>query len=162
MWNTISSSGKKAWSFNALGLNPRRICARRLNVLRLNVRCFNPRPPIKESLFAFLFLIIVFNASAFGRREAARESQNTLPLGAISLTGTIALYGSEPRPFAGIVGRDGAEYAIYPLEAAEELKFLQGHLIEFIVIPLGEDEARGLENLFPGRWVRLHSYRIMD
>ena len=111
----------------------------------------------------FLFILMAANAFAFGRREAARESQASPPVNSITFLGTLVLYGNEPVSFAGIISVEGTEYAVYPREMVEELRTLQGHLIEFTILPLAEEEARGLENTYlGGGWVRLLSWKIID
>ena len=118
--------------------------------------------PAKKIITLVLFFLIALNAFAFGRREAARESQ-TSPENSLSFLGVLVIYGNEPVTFAGIVSVEGNEYAVYPRDMVEELRTLQGHLIEFTIIPLGEEEARGLENPYlGGGWVRLLSYKIIE
>ena len=52
----------------------------------------------------------------------------------VKIIGRVVIFGSEPHTFAGIVGEDGTQYAIYPPEVEAELRELQVHLIEFIVV----------------------------
>jgi hypothetical protein len=59
------------------------------------------------------------------------------------LTGRVQIYGSEPRTFVGIVDEQGTEFAVYPPSQEEELRKLQGYLIEFTVIFLEEPQGNG-------------------
>jgi hypothetical protein len=62
------------------------------------------------------------------------------------ITGTVQIYGNEPHTFAGIAGENGEEYAVYPPSCEDELRTLQGRLIDFTVIIL--DEPKGYGSLF--------------
>jgi len=64
----------------------------------------------------------------------------------VKILGQIEIFGNSPHIFAGIVDENGVAYAIYPPSREEELRMLQGHLIEFTVIIL--DEPRGAGGLF--------------
>ena len=103
----------------------------------------------------FFICVLVFvapNTFSFGRRDAVDNSQqeNTKVI-----LGQVVIYGSEPHTFAGIAEQNGTEYVIYPRETADELRALQGHLIEFTVILM--EEAPG-----PGITVRPVSWRIIQ
>ena len=69
------------------------------------------------------------------------SSENTM-----KITGRVETFGNVPHTFVGIVGEDGIQYAVYPPAQEEQLKSLQGHLIEFTVILL--EEGRGYGSLF--------------
>jgi len=62
------------------------------------------------------------------------------------ITGMVQIYGNEPHTFVGIVEGNGTEYAVYPRSSEDDLRKLQGHLIEFTVIFL--DEPRGEGSLY--------------
>ena len=49
------------------------------------------------------------------------------------IKGMVKIYGNEPHVFVGLVDEDGTEYAIYPRAKEDELRQLQGHLLEFLV-----------------------------
>ena len=66
--------------------------------------------------------------------------------GTRKIIGKVQIYGSEPRTFVGIVDQDKTEYAVYPASQENELRKLQGHLIEFTVVFL--DEPQGYGSLF--------------
>jgi len=105
---------------------------------------------------------------SFGRKEKSNEPQNNqvnsveavdtpnqpkavIPPEAgqestIKILGQIEIYGSFPHTFAGIVDENGTAYAIYPPSVENELRDLQGHLIEFTVIFL--DKPQGLGGMF--------------
>jgi hypothetical protein len=125
---------------------------------------------MKFAIFALLFIIIASCASSLGKKEknnasgAPANSVETINTGnqtgdggnngnsgnsmgnTIKITGKIQIYGNEPHTFVGIVAEDGAEYAVYPPSKEEELRTLQGYLIEFTVVLL--DEPQGFGSLF--------------
>ena len=125
---------------------------------------------MKKVFLPCLFFALAFNASASGGREASKHSQPpppgpSVPENARTLLGSIVMFGNEPFSFAGIVEENGAEYAVYPRERREELRLLQGHLIEFTVLPLDETQraqAQATEGVsLGGGWVMLYHYRIV-
>jgi len=59
------------------------------------------------------------------------------------ITGMVQIYGNEPHTYVGIVEGNGTEYAVYPRSSEDELRRLQGHLIEFTVIFLDEPKDEG-------------------
>ena len=77
------------------------------------------------------------------------------------ITGRVQIYGNEPHTFVGIIDQqDGTEYAVYPPSKEEELRGLQGHLIEFTVIK--QDEPMGLGGLqLKGGTVTVVEWRIV-
>ena len=90
--------------------------------------------------FIFLFTFAAFNLFSLGNREKIGDSPsaNVETSGAdmkntIKITGRIMIYGNEPHTSVGIVDEKGTEYAISPASREEELRTLQGHLIEFTV-----------------------------
>ena len=109
-----------------------------------------------------LFVLATPDVFSFGRKEKVSDSQNTQinnveaaetanqpdtgQENTIKILGRIRIYGSEPRTYAGIVDENGTAYAIYPPSAEDELRRLQGHIIEFSVIVL--DEPQGYGSLF--------------
>ena len=111
-------------------------------------------------LFFTLFSIVaVSGCISFGAGEKARNPPNNdaeavgaaNPAdanmgGTAKIIGTIQVFGNEPRTFVGIVDQDKTEYAVYPPSREEELRRLQGHLIEFTVVFL--DEPHGPGSLF--------------
>jgi hypothetical protein len=91
-----------------------------------------------------------------GGNDSGISMKNT-----VKITGTVQIYGNEPHTFAGIAGENGKEYAIYPPSSEDELRALQGHLIDFTVIIL--DEPKGYGSLFlrggtvtPVEWRIIH------
>ena len=66
----------------------------------------------------------------------------------VMIRGRVQIYGNEPHTFAGIVDENGTEYAVYPRSSEDELRPLQGYLIEFTVIML--DETQGYGGMFLG------------
>jgi len=59
------------------------------------------------------------------------------------ITGMVQVYGNEPHTYVGIIEGNGTEYAVYPSSSEDELRKLQGHLIEFTVIFLDEPKGEG-------------------
>jgi len=113
---------------------------------------------MKLIVFLLFFVCITPNVFPCGRKEknnvqpataetfGAAEQINTGTENMTKLTGRVQIYGSEPHTFAGIVDENGTEFAVYPPEQEEELRKLQGHLIEFTVVFL--DDPRGYGSLF--------------
>ena len=77
----------------------------------------------------FIFAIMNFLSCVSVRSEDSISVENT-----VIITGRVVVYGNEPRTYAAIVDTDGVRYAIYPRSRENELRQLQGHLIEFTVI----------------------------
>ena len=126
----------------------------------------NRRQQMKVILFTFLFIILAFNAFSLGKKEADNTSVYTPdnsvePINAgnqlensmenrmentTTIRGKIQIYGSEPHTFVGIVAENGTEYAVFPPSKEEELRMLQGYLIEFTVVL--SDEPQGFGSMF--------------
>jgi len=107
-----------------------------------------------------LYIVAASLAFSAGIREAVSDSQNppviveTVDIAVqantsdstTTITGMIQIYGNEPHTFVGIIDhQDSTEYAVYPPSKEEELRGLQGHLIEFTVVK--QDEPMGLGGL---------------
>ena len=111
---------------------------------------------MKRAILVFLFMLTAINLFALGRREKMNDFQHsfadnieTINAGAentIKILGRVQIYGNEPHTFLGIIDENGVEYAVYPQSREEELRKLQGHLIEFTVIVL--DNPQGYGSLF--------------
>jgi hypothetical protein len=97
----------------------------------------------------------------FGKKEkknGAEHSSNSstaetaaiesLPTAQTKILGRVQIYGNEPHTFVGIVDQNGTEYAVYPSSQEEELRKLQGYLIEFTVVFLDEEEPQSYGGLF--------------
>ena len=105
----------------------------------------------RVAILIIIFTVLPFNVFSFGRREKRTAvntvTENTMETeNTVKIRGTVRIFGNTPHTFVGIVSEDGEEYAVYPPEMEEELRRLQGHLIEFIVLLL--DEPRGQGSLF--------------
>ena len=122
-------------------------------------------------LFSVFFLLLVtFSVFSFGKKDMNNSSQcaaagnTTADNGGgstVKITGRIQIYGNEPHTFAGIIDENGVEYAIYPPSKEDELRTLQGYVIEFIVEML--DEPRGLGGLqLRGGTVTPVEWRIIE
>jgi hypothetical protein len=61
----------------------------------------------------------------------------------IKIVGKVQIYGTDPFTFVGILDQNGSEYAVYPPEKEEEIRTLQGHLIEFQVVFANEQRSYG-------------------
>ena len=117
---------------------------------------------MKLFFFILFSTITISGCFSFGNREKANSPQNPSNNDAETITavnsaaaneggdrkiiGTVQIYGSEPHTFVGIVDQDKTEYAVYPASMEDELRKLQGYLIEFTVIFL--DEPQGYGSLF--------------
>ena len=123
---------------------------------------------MKSVFLTLLSIVIITGVFSLGKREKTNDSQNPpITTGAetvgftshgntnqadadenntAKIIGRIQVYGSEPHTFVGIIDQDKTEYAVYPASREEELRRLQGHLIEFTVVFL--DEPQGYGSLF--------------
>ena len=116
---------------------------------------------MKITIFVLIFIFITFNIFPLGKKENMDTAPN-LPgsnvkstdagkqndrskENIIKIRGRVEIYGNEPRTFAGIVDENGIEYSVHPRSVENELRQLQGHLIEFTVIVL--DEPQGFSSL---------------
>jgi len=109
-----------------------------------------------------LFVFTAMGVFSLGRKEKMNDSKNSPILdletidkvqqsdaadeNIIKIIGRIIIYGNEPHTYAGIIDENGIEYAVYPPSKEEELRKLEGHLIEFTVILL--DKPQGYGGLF--------------
>ena len=94
---------------------------------------------MKYIIFAFA-IISVFSCVTATSRENT-DVENTR-----KITGIVQVYGNEPHTYVGIIDMNGIEYSVYPRSKEEELRQLQGYLIEFTVVLL--DEPQGYGSLF--------------
>ena len=117
--------------------------------------------------YVFVILLNIFIALslfAFGSQEQMEDSkqlpQEEPPQNTVKILGMIQIYGNEPHTFVGIQGEDGEEYAVYSPSNENELRKLQGHLIEFTVIFTEEEQSFGSLFLKSGT-VKPVSWRII-
>ena len=132
---------------------------------------------MKFYIFVLSFILISSSVFSLGKKEKMNESQpspvensetagtgNEAETGAentAKILGKIQIYGSEPHTFVGIIDENGREYAVYPPSQEENLRKLQGHLIEFTVILL--DEPQGYGSLFlKGETVTPVSWKVIQ
>jgi len=102
-----------------------------------------------KTVFLALAVFTVFSCGTMSGQPQSEAGGKTKTQGkekTIKLKGIIKIFGSEPHTFAGIVDEKGVEYSIYPPEKEDELRKLQGNLIEFTVILL--DKPQGYGSLF--------------
>jgi len=110
---------------------------------------------MKHIFFILVFIFTAFSIFPEGIRErvntnTVNQSEN-LPTSngeenIVKITGKVEIYGNEPFTYVGIVDQNDIIYSVYPPEKENELKRLQGRLIEFTVILL--DEPRGYGSLY--------------
>ena len=102
---------------------------------------------MKPVVFLLFFMCIIPNVFPCGKKEVksagAEGRSNTMTNNVIKITGRVAIFGSEPHTFAGIVDENGTEFAVYPPEQEAKLRKLQGYLIEFTVVFLDEPKGEG-------------------
>ena len=94
------------------------------------------------SLMSFSIFCANSRHSSVENIEQVNDSMETT----IKIVGRVQIYGNVPHTYAGIVDENDNLYAVYPKSQEEELRKLQGHLIEFTVILL--DKPRGYGSLF--------------
>lgn len=94
---------------------------------------------MRLAIFFLVFLSFLSCASAKNRGGM----ENTSTEEPVKVTGRIQIYGNEPHTFVGIVDKDGNEYAVYIRSGEDELRRLQGHLIEFTVVFLDDQQSYG-------------------
>jgi len=132
-------------------------------------------PFIKFVFFALFFIVGTAGAFSFGRKEAVNNPQNQPSINvkttadqpdageniSVKITGRIQIYGNEPHTFVGIIDhQDGTEYAVFPPSPNEELRGLQGRLIEFTVVK--QDGPMGFGALqLKGGSVKVIEWRII-
>lgn len=92
----------------------------------------------KSVLFFVMFTIAPFFLFSSGIKEEMNNAE-----GAVKITGKIEIYGSEPHTFVGIVDENGTEYAVHAPSREDELRRLQGRLIEFTVVFLDDPQVFG-------------------
>ena len=109
--------------------------------------------------FIFFIFAIIFLFSCVSTESSERSGgieveytnntdENTIELNdgdikTVKITGRVQVYGNEPHTFVGIVDLNEVEYAVYPISKENELRRLQGHLIEFTVVFIDEPKAFG-------------------
>jgi len=102
---------------------------------------------LKFIFLAFIIISLFSCATAANRKnEAVKNTKNCERTNMeinTKITGRVQVYGNEPHTFVGIVDMNGIEYAVYPRSKEDELRQLQGHLIEFTVVFLDEPKAYG-------------------
>ena len=98
---------------------------------------------MKKAFVILLLCIIPINVFSFGKRETTVE---TTMDSSIKITGRVQVFGNVPHTYTGIVDEEGRQYSVYPPSAEEQLRGLQGHLIEFTVILL--DTPQGYGSMF--------------
>ena len=88
--------------------------------------------------FLSSILVLILASSGVSQCERDADTENI-----VHITGMIQIYGSEPFTFVGIVDENDTEYAVYLPSGEDELRRLQGHLIEFAVVFLDEPQNFG-------------------
>jgi ABC-type oligopeptide transport system substrate-binding subunit len=104
---------------------------------------------MRLKILAVMILLCAAGLFACGTRQSANKTVAYNTAGQVSkmdtqiITGTVHIYGSEPHTYAGIESEDGKTYAVYPREKEEEIRPLQGRLIEFTVRFLEKPAGEG-------------------
>lgn len=112
---------------------------------------------MKFFFFFIMFTLAVFTLFPMGKKENINNSQvvtvetsDADMKNTAKITGRILIYGNEPHTSVGIVDEKGTEYAVSPASREDELRTLQGHLIEFTVVFLDESQCNGSVCLMGG------------
>jgi hypothetical protein len=114
-----------------------------------------------RELFVPMILLCTVGLFACGTAQKANKTAGDDAVAdTVIITGMVNIYGSEPHTFAGIESEDGKTYAVYPREKEEEIRPLQGRLIEFTVRFLAEPAGEGSLYLKDGTVTPL-SWRIL-
>jgi len=126
--------------------------------------------------FVFITLVFVITscvAFSSGRMDAVNASGNIETANTIDqpdagenrmikIIGRIHIVGPDHQTIFAVIEdqHDGMKYAIYPPSVEEELRGLQGHLIEFTVVK--ENTPKTYESLLLGRTVTVVEWRILQ
>ena len=88
--------------------------------------------------FFYIILVFILTSTGVSRCERENDVENI-----VHITGRVQIYGNDPHTFVGIIDEDGNEYAVHLPSGEDELRSLQGYLIEFAVIFLDEPQNLG-------------------
>jgi hypothetical protein len=77
------------------------------------------------------------------------------------IRGRVRVWGNEPHTYAGIETEDGKQFSVFPAEKEEEIRSLQGNLVEFTVLFAEEPRGAGALFLRDGNVTPL-SWRIVE
>jgi len=109
---------------------------------------------MKTIIFVIVFTaLIVFSCRTVNSTEKT-NAENISMENTSKIIGRVVIFGNEPRTDVGIVDTDGIEYAVFPRSVGNELRQLQGNLIEFTVILLDEPQIVGFRGgtVTPIKW----------
>jgi hypothetical protein len=92
-----------------------------------------------RTTFFFVLIVILASCVSSGTEKAFAEAEEPLVADANTavtqtIWGRVVVFGSEPHTFAGIVTGDGKQYNVTPPEKEEEIRKLQGYVVNFTVI----------------------------
>jgi len=107
--------------------------------------------------FFIIFIAIIF-LNAFSCKTV-NNIDNSNNENSFVITGRIEIYGNEPFTYVGIVDVNNVAYNVEPSSAANELRSMQGNLMEFTVI-FPEEQIKGYGSL-PGGTVTPISWKII-
>jgi hypothetical protein len=100
-----------------------------------------------------LIILTVFSPAklfALGKGDATPSPPQAegaeLPDGARLIRGRVRVWGNEPHTYAGIETTDDKRYAVFPAEKENEIRDLQGNLVEFTVV--FSEKPQGYASLF--------------
>ena len=89
-----------------------------------------------------LIIIAIASLNVFSCRTVNNSgntrSENSTVENTSIIRGTVRIYGNAPNTFVGIRDERGTEYAVYPASKENELRALQGNLIDFTVMFVNE------------------------
>ena len=103
---------------------------------------------------SFLLVFVVLVLSTFSCKTGTTKENTT------QITGRVQIYGNEPFTFVGIIDENNVEYMVHPPSVADELRNLQGRLIEFNVTFLKEEQRAVLLH-FKGKVVTPVSWKVI-
>ena len=91
--------------------------------------------------FYVLLTLLVLSSFSCGTTNNTGNTGNTgvgnvMAGDIITILGTVRIFGNEPRTEVGIVDRTGITYFVSPRSAGNDLRLLQGRLIEFKAVLL--------------------------
>jgi len=93
--------------------------------------------------FIIFIFTTIFLLSCVGVKNENNTMEDKTVEEHIKITGRIQIYGSEPHTYVGIVDRNGNEYAVSNRSVEDDLRKLQGHVIEFTVIFRNDQRVYG-------------------
>lgn len=93
-------------------------------------------------VFCLFSCVTVTKAENTGAKNTSEDKsvENTS-----KITGRVQIYGNEPHTYVGIIDENDVEYLVTPPSVGDELRKLQGRLIEFTVVIVSESPSMFLK-----------------